>query len=333
MLIICVSPEKSRNSGDIFIQTTILLLLFIMVNYKNYYRERGRRLDFIISRMGHDKKEECHNLLSNMLPGELYVQQLLGEQQEITSFENEVTLLFSDIKGFTALTLAVNDSVKLVMMLNALYSAFDRKLEEFSNIWKIDTEGDAVILVCGLIGRVRHLEQNRKGESSLSHHTNGKHNNIVQDAIWVLDFANDMLFEMQKWNTQWHLEDNGWSVSLRIGVHTGSVVSGIIGKKTPKFWLWGEDCHIAKKMESSGEAGRIHVSATTYELISQHDQCPHSFEKREAKVKLDPYGLEMQTYWLAEQVTPRILGVQLQTQLKLVKENETEVLKIRQQNQ
>jgi len=120
---------------------------------------------------------------------------------------------------------------------------------------------------------------------------------------------------------------------LRIGVHTGSVVSGIIGKKTPKFWLWGEDCHIAKKMESSGEAGRVHVSATTYELISQYDQCPHSFEKREAKVQLDPYRLKMQTYWLAEQVTPRILGVQLQAQLKLVKENETEVLKIKQQNQ
>ncbi len=174
-------------------------------------------------------------LLLNILPQPIVDRLKKGEQTIADDF-SEVTVLFSDLVGFTELAAKIS-AEKLVEKLNQIFFAFDLLTEKYG-LEKIKTIGDAYMLVGGLpTERPDHAEA-------------------------VANIAIEMLQEIERLNKQ-----NNNDFRIRIGIHTGPVIAGIIGKHKFNYDLWGETVNIASRMESHGIPDCIQISETTYQHI------------------------------------------------------------------
>jgi adenylate cyclase len=210
-----------------------------------------------------EEQKRSEELLLNILPKPIADRLRKGESTIADSF-SEATVLFSDLVGFTELSTGISAS-RLVEKLNKIFSAFDRLTEKYG-LEKIKTIGDAYMLVGGVpTSHAAHVE-------------------IVET---VADMALEMLEEIKRLN-----EENHEDFRIRVGIHTGPVVAGVIGQKKFIYDLWGDTVNIASRMESQGVPDCIQVSETTYEHIKEK----FIFEQR------DPFYVkgkgEMVTYLL-----------------------------------
>ncbi len=181
------------------------------------------------------QKEQSERLLLNVLPTKI-AERLKQEEQTIADKFAEVTVMFADIVGFTELASSMN-AIELVSLLNQIFSDFDR-LSERHSLEKIKTIGDAYMVVGGLPEqRDDHAEA-------------------------IADMAMDMMMAIANFNTE-----NQKNFSIRIGIHSGPVVAGVIGIKKFIYDLWGDTVNTASRMESHGLAGQIQVSAASYEKL------------------------------------------------------------------
>lgn len=183
------------------------------------------------------EKQTSERLLLNVLPGPIADRLKTGENLIVDRFE-AVSVLFADIVGFTALSSRTTPE-ELVTMLNELFSAFDR-LAEKHGLEKIKTIGDAYMVVAGIP------------------------NPIADHAIAIAHMAIDMNAAIKAYAAKSESE-----LSIRIGIHTGSVVAGVIGEKKFIYDLWGDTVNTASRMESTGVPGRIHVTETTYMALRE----------------------------------------------------------------
>ncbi len=183
-----------------------------------------------------DEKQTSERLLLNVLPAPIADRLKGGEGLIVDKFE-AVTVLFADIVGFTALSSRVQPE-QLVTMLNELFSRFD-ELAEKHGIEKIKTIGDAYMVVAGIPVPIA--------------------NHAVAIAHMGLDML-DVISEFAKRNKS--------ELTVRIGIHTGPVVAGVIGTKKFIYDLWGDTVNTASRMESHGVPGRVHVTATTFALLT-----------------------------------------------------------------
>ncbi|MEG3894577.1 MULTISPECIES: adenylate/guanylate cyclase domain-containing protein [unclassified Microcoleus] len=182
-----------------------------------------------------EEQEKSEKLLLNILP-QAIAERLKKNETTIAEYFPEVTVLFADIVGFTALS-AVMNPIELVELLNQIFSTFDTICDRHG-LEKIKTIGDAYMVVGGLPEpRGDHAEA------------------IAQMAL-------DMQTEIARFNAK-----NNQSFSIRIGIHSGPVVAGVIGIKKFIYDLWGDTVNIASRMESHGLPWRIQVSETTYKLV------------------------------------------------------------------
>jgi PAS domain S-box-containing protein len=182
-----------------------------------------------------EEQEKSENLLLNILPVAI-AERLKQNETTIAEYFPEVTVLFADIVGFTALSSVMNP-IDLVELLNKIFSGFDLLCEQHG-LEKIKTIGDAYMAVGGLpYPRADHAEA------------------IAQMAL-------DMQTEIARFNGL-----NKKYFSIRIGIHSGPVVAGVIGIKKFIYDLWGDTVNIASRMESHGLPWRIQVSETTYNLL------------------------------------------------------------------
>lgn len=178
---------------------------------------------------------KSEHLLLNVLP-EPIAHRLKREERTIADHFNEVTVLFADIVGFTELA-SHTSPIELVEILNVIFSEFDQLVEEH-HLEKIKTIGDAYMVVGGL-------------PMPMLNHT---------EAIA------DMALDMQRVIEQF-CQETGKSFSIRIGIHTGPVIAGIIGIKKFIYDLWGDTVNIASRMESHGLPGSIQVTEDTYKRL------------------------------------------------------------------
>jgi class 3 adenylate cyclase len=207
-----------------------------------------------------DEKQKSERLLLNVLPAPI-AERLKTSDGVIVDKFAAVSVLFADIVGFTALSSRTSPEA-LVGMLDELFSAFDR-LAEKHGLEKIKTIGDAYMVVSG-------IPQPR-----------------ADHAIALAKFAIDMLDELHAYATR-----HGTDLTIRVGINTGSVIAGVIGRKKFIYDLWGDTVNTASRMESHGVPGRVHVTQSTYELLRDH------FEL-ESRGMLDVKGKgPMQTYLL-----------------------------------
>ncbi|MEB3831558.1 ammonium transporter [Phormidium sp. CCY1219] len=190
------------------------------------------------------EREKSEQLLLNILP-EAIAEKLKQNHSTIADGFAEATVLFADIVGFTQLSSRISPTA-LVHLLNDIFSSFDR-LAERHGLEKIKTIGDAYMVVGGLpIVRADHAEA------------------IAQMAL-------DMQQEIIAFSTK-----TREPFTIRIGIHSGPVVAGVIGLKKFIYDLWGDTVNVASRMESHGIPGAIQVTEVTYQLL----QDKFLFEKR-----------------------------------------------------
>jgi class 3 adenylate cyclase len=147
-----------------------------------------------------------------------------------------VTVAFSDIVGFTALSSDMPPA-KVVALLNGLFSRFDEAAQEFG-IEKIKTVGDAYMAVCGLLVPVPdHAAR------------------ILRMAIRMVHITRE------------HAMEHHVSMKLRVGVNSGPVVAGVIGKSKYIYDLWGDTVNLASRMESGGMPDTIQVTRSVYDKL------------------------------------------------------------------
>jgi len=216
------------------------------------------------------QQKQTERLLLNILPKPI-AERLQKEQKLIADHFDEVSVLFADLVGFTEFS-ARKTPTQLVEILNGIFCEFDR-LSESHGLEKIKTIGDAYMVVGGL---------------PTAREDHGR-------AIALL------ALEMQSALTQFNLKI-GESFQLRIGIHSGSVVAGIIGISKFSYDLWGDTVNVASRMESNGMPGKIQVTGATYERLKEQ----FIFEER-GIIEVKGKG-KMLTYWLIGEESIKILS-------------------------
>ena len=211
------------------------------------------------------EKKRSEELLLNILPAET-AEELKNTNTTVAKDFEQVTVMFTDFKNFTAISEKLS-AQELVNEINYYYSAFDRIIT-LHGIEKIKTIGDSYMCVGGL---------------PVSNKTNAE--DTVQAALKIRDFM-----ESEK---QRRIAAGISYFEIRIGCNTGPVVAGVVGIKKFAYDIWGDTVNIAAKMEASGEAGKVNISGTTYELVKTKFRCQHR-GKVEAKNKglIDMYFVD-----------------------------------------
>ncbi|XP_044585548.1 atrial natriuretic peptide receptor 1-like isoform X3 [Cotesia glomerata] len=212
-----------------------------------------------------EEKRKCEELLYQLLPKSVASQLILG-QSVIAETYDQVTIYFSDIVGFTSLS-AESTPLQVVDLLNDLYTCFDSIIENF-DVYKVETIGDAYMVVSGLPVRNGMNHAREIARMSLA----------LRDTV--------MTFSIRHRPSE--------QLKLRIGMHSGPCVAGVVGLKMPRYCLFGDTVNTASRMESNGEALKIHVSPKTKEILDTFG----TFEVCcRGEVTLKGKG-KMITYWL-----------------------------------
>ena len=181
------------------------------------------------------KNRENEELLLNVLPAPI-ANRLRGGEQGIADGFAEVTVAFADLVGFTALSSEMPPQ-EVVTLLNGLFSRFDQAAQELG-IEKIKTVGDAYMAVCGLpVPVANHTER------------------MVRMAIRMVHIARE------------HALEHRVDMKLRIGLNSGPVVAGVIGRSKYIYDLWGDTVNLASRMESGGLPDTIQVTRPVYEKV------------------------------------------------------------------
>ncbi len=209
-----------------------------------------------------EEKIKSQNLIRNILP-EKISNELLKDPDCIIADEHAmVSILFSDFKGFTTLSETITPK-RLVRELNEIFAHFDDLCVKH-NIEKIKTIGDAYMAVGGL---------------PISNETNPV--DTVKMGLEMCQFL-----ENRKNN------EDSLNLEIRIGIHSGPVIAGVLGKNRLVYDLWGDSVNIASRMESCSEPGRINISESTYKLVKDIFPC-------EVRGEIDIKGKgKMKTYFI-----------------------------------
>ena len=186
-------------------------------------------------------QQKSETLLLNILPREIAAI-LKNESRTIADQYEEASVLFADMVGFTPLS-AQLPPVEMVELLNEIFSFFDSLLDKYG-VEKIRTIGDSYMVASGVPrGRPDHAQA------------------LVRMALDMRDYISTHTFR------------NGRHVSFRIGINSGSMIAGVIGRRKFVYDVWGDAVNVASRMESHGLGGAVQITKTTYELIKHEFVC------------------------------------------------------------
>jgi len=210
-------------------------------------------------------KAQSDSLLLNILPEEI-ADELKKFGKSYARKHNQVSVLFADIKGFSSIAETLTP-VKLVTQLDEVFGAFDNIIAKY-DMEKIKTIGDAYMCACGL--------------------PQSNEENAIRAVKAGLD--------MQRFINEFGLANKIQNLpvfEVRIGIHTGPLVAGVVGLKKFAYDIWGDTVNLASRMEQHSEAGKVNVSGTTYQLIKDHFRCTHrGMIEIKSKLHVDMYFVE-----------------------------------------
>lgn len=265
-------PDKRPNFEDIFKQfknitkgkkTNIIDSMLRMLeqyssNLEDLIRERTEELEV--------ERQKTDKLVAQMLPKTVAQALKLGKPVKPEYFDN-VTLYFSDIVGFTTIS-ALSEPIEVVDLLNDLYTCFDAIIG-LHDVYKVETIGDAYMVASGV--------PNRNGSRHAAEMAN-----MSLDILHCIG-----TFKMR------HMPE--LKVRIRIGLHSGPVVAGVVGLTMPRYCLFGDTVNTASRMESTGLPYRIHVNQSTVDVLKGL-QLGYKIATR-GLTELKGKGVE-NTYWL-----------------------------------
>ncbi|HAS40237.1 MAG TPA: hypothetical protein DCS93_07150 [Microscillaceae bacterium] len=240
--------DRSKLLTNAFIVGFALVFVIIGVLFYSYRRQK--RVNQIISRQQAEivkEKERSETLLLNILPSQVADELKEKGKASIKQYD-KVSVLFTDFKGFTSIAEKISP-VELVRELESCFLKFDEIIEKY-NIEKIKTIGDAYMAAGGI---------------PTANHTNPL--DVVLAGLEMQYFMNDLK------TTKAAAGEPYWE--LRLGINTGKLIAGVIGKKKFAYDVWGDTVNTASRMESSGEVGKVNISGKTYSLIKDFFECEH----------------------------------------------------------
>jgi class 3 adenylate cyclase len=255
------------NGENLFITNhiTMFIILFLIVFYFKSENARQENQLELRNKLIEKEKQKSDELLLNILPAET-AEELKETGEAAAKSYKMVTVLFSDFKNFTMVAEKLSPE-KLVAEINYYFSAFDQIIQKHE-VEKIKTIGDAYMCAGGL-----------------PHENITNPIDVVLAALEIQEFMTQDKLERQKLNQPFY--------EIRIGVHSGPIVAGIVGIKKFAYDIWGDTVNIASRMESGGEVGKVNISGATYELVKDKFNCTHR-GKMEAKHKgmIDMYFVD-----------------------------------------
>uniref|UniRef100_A0A8C5M8C0 Guanylate cyclase n=1 Tax=Leptobrachium leishanense TaxID=445787 RepID=A0A8C5M8C0_9ANUR len=265
-------PERRPNIDQIFDQfktinrgrkTNIIDSMLRMLeqyssNLEDLIRERTEELEV--------EKQKTDKLLTQMLPPSVAEALKTGVPVEPEYFD-QVTIYFSDIVGFTTIS-SLSDPIEVVDLLNDLYTLFDAIIGSH-DVYKVETIGDAYMVASGLPKR------------------NGN-----RHAAEISNMSLDILSSVGSFKMR-HMPEV--PVKIRIGLHSGPCVAGVVGLTMPRYCLFGDTVNTASRMESTGLPYRVHVNVSTVNILRSLQE-GYRMEAR-GKTELKGKGVE-DTYWL-----------------------------------
>lgn len=243
------------------IEIILLFLTIVYIEFSNYLKEISNKNDFLNSIKLIAEEEKTNLLLENTLPKPIAIELKENGFVEPKEF-SEATILFTDFKNFTKITEDLTP-VELLKELDAYFFQFDEISKRY-NLEKLKTIGDSYMAVAGV---------------PIQNHTH------AIDACLVSLEMQKLMFQIKEFKTEVNMPF--WE--LRIGIHSGEVIGGVIGKTKFAYDVWGDAVNLASRMESSGEAGKINISEQTYCIIKDFFECEYRGEieaKNKGKIKM-----------------------------------------------
>jgi adenylate cyclase len=240
---IVATRTPTDNAGG-WTQSFLLACATVIAITASRFTSNLRRQEFMSRQALAEEERKSEHLLLNILPAPI-ADRLKEKEQIIADGFSDVTILFADIVGFTRRSAHMSPEA-VVVLLNNVFSAFDQ-LTERHHLEKIKTIGDAYMVVGGVpAARPDHLQA-------------------------VAELALDMQEAVGRLPPR-----NGERLQIRIGINTGAVVAGVIGRNRFAYDLWGDAVNTAARMESSGVPGRIQVTNEVYTGLREQ----YTFEAR-----------------------------------------------------
>ena len=229
--------------------------------FASYYLERYTRRDFLQKYTIQAQRDRADKLLYNVLPEQI-AERLKESSETIAEEFSSATVLFADIVNFTPIS-ARFGPLEVVDMLNELFSRFDELVEKYG-VEKIQVAGDGYMVAAGVPApRPDH-------------------------AIVMAQLALDMLDCVRTGN----FLGGKHPIEIRIGLNSGSLIAGVIGRKKYFYALWGDMVNTASRMESHGESGKIQITRAMYELVRDAFECEYIGEiPVKGKGKLEAWHL------------------------------------------
>lgn len=226
--------------------TTMLLGLFRL---RIYRIEQGRRkLEEEVTLRTQElqkEKQKSDELLLNILPAETAEELKQFGKTKAKRFDH-VTVFFSDFKGFSALAKTMEPE-QLVAEIDKCFRTFDEIMEMYG-LEKIKTIGDAYMCAGGVPSPSKDAAAN-----------------VVRAALEIQAYMNALAFEKRDRNEPYF--------EARIGIHTGSIVAGVVGIKKFAYDIWGDTVNVAARMEENGEVGKVNISEATYQFVKNEFRC------------------------------------------------------------
>ncbi|XP_031557509.1 retinal guanylyl cyclase 1-like [Actinia tenebrosa] len=213
------------------------LLVLAVTRMTNTIQKYAAKLEDITLNLKEEQKR-TDNVLSAMFPKSVAETLKRGEKVNSEYFDS-VTVFFSDIVNFTNICACISP-IEVTSMLNSIYSAFDDKIDKY-DVYKVETIGDAYMVASGLPVR-----------------NGGKH----------VDEICRMALDLVKVTETFKLDQvPGETLLIRVGIHTGPCVSGIVGNKMPRYCLFGDTVNTASRMQTTGDPQKIHISENTKKAL------------------------------------------------------------------
>eukprot|EP00002_Diphylleia_rotans_P022164 TRINITY_DN433_c0_g1_i4.p1 TRINITY_DN433_c0_g1~~TRINITY_DN433_c0_g1_i4.p1 ORF type:complete len:2064 (-),score=356.33 TRINITY_DN433_c0_g1_i4:244-6435(-) len=260
-IVYIIEASSTGEINVLVLNFVFLALIFGISAYGAYFSEISLRKDFTLQLMLRKEKKTTRDILENMLPS-FIVNKIQDGVRVIANNEKSVSILFCEIQDFADI---VTDSEpgEFVVLLDKIFDHFDNLCGKY-DVQKIETVGPIYMACAGL--------QNAEANHALA----------------VTRLAENMLEDCHKF-----ARHNGLPVKIRIGINTGPVVSGVVGKKKPQYCLFGDTVNTASRMESTAPVSHIQVTAATYKYIHT------SYDATEKQVFVKGKGM-MTTYILQQ---------------------------------
>lgn len=265
-----------NHDDHLMVKYNVILILFSIILFaltliKYYYST----FDFLLNQTSSKALENREKMLFNLMP--LHVVQNMKDDVPVADVLDNVTMLFADIVRFTDFGNS-HEPVDVVKLVSELFKRFDNSTKDCS-VYKVHTIGDCYV-VMGFTGKVSMNERN-----------------YYEEAKNVCKMGENMIKIIREVRKEVNFE----KLDMRIGIHTGPIIAGIIGSTVVRYDIFGSDVLIANKMESSGLPGKINISEDTKKLLESKEM-PYNLTLNKV-VEVPSVGRELKCYFIEKEVS------------------------------